>query len=317
MKFLADRLLYSSTEECLRFLRDLGDGPDDAPAGAPERFHLYWYGTFSRKQAFAVKSILATQDLASIELWLWLDGESGYDGHAENRFLRPLLPFLQVRRFDPAVEAVDTPAEGRPGLDRRMSPTRRSNLFRHLALYKHGGTYADMDTMFLRDMRVLFRDPYFSDEFCPHWSSLRPCGNSALMRLRQRSDTGRALLARCVRLRNFRPRTVLRFEENRHLDLMILPCVFFDPLWLHHDRRSEPGYAAAPYDRFEEFFGRFEDVRRQPTIRSYREFFPGAFTYHWHNLWDAPEHEDSYFGLFNREFEQILGDKLGIDVSCP
>jgi hypothetical protein len=55
--------------------------------------------------------------------------------------------------------------------------------------------------------------------------------------------------------------------------------------------------------------------RRRPDIQSHKDFFPGAFTYHWHNFWDAPEHKDSYFGFFNEEFDRILEDKLGIQAS--
>jgi hypothetical protein len=169
MKLLVDEPLYTRTEECLRFLRELGGGRDDGAERAPERYHLYWQGGLGLKQAFAVKSILATQDLASAELWLWLDAKRGHEGHAENPLLRPLLPFLRVRRFDPKVEARQ-----------------------------------------------------FDDEFRP-----------------------------------------------------------------------------------------------KPTVRSYRDFFPGAFAYHWHNRWDVPEHEDSYFGLFNRELDGILRDKLGIEIAGP
>jgi hypothetical protein len=57
MKFLADERLYSHTEECLQFLRGLRSACDGAGAGRRERYHLYWYGTFSLKQAFAVKSL--------------------------------------------------------------------------------------------------------------------------------------------------------------------------------------------------------------------------------------------------------------------
>jgi hypothetical protein len=311
MRFLADERLYSRTGDCLRFLRGLGGHSDETAARAPERYHLYWRGPFSLKQAFAVKSFLATQDLESSELWLWLDGEHGYDGHEENPLLGPLLPFLRVRRFDPEVEARDTPVERRPDLHEGVGPAARSDFFRHLVLYRYGGLYADMDIMFLRDMRPLLRDPSFPDEFCYRWSAHQPHGNSAVMRLRQASDTGRALLARCAERGRCHPRFVLRFDEHPALDLLILPCPFFDPLWAHHDRQDR--YGAAPFDRFADFFRKFDwRFRRKRAIRSHRDFFPGAFTYHWHNYWDAPERADSYFGLFDRELDGILQRRLGV-----
>jgi hypothetical protein len=103
---------------------------------------------------------------------------------------------------------------------------------------------------------------------------------------------------------------VLRFADNADLDLLVLPCPFFDPLLPHHDGRDR--YEHAPFKRFDGFFRRFGWLhRRDETIRSYRNFFPGAFTYHWHNQWNAREHGKSYFGLFEREFDAILEARRG------
>ena len=316
MRFLSDERLYSRTEDCLRFLRGLETGPDLASPQALERYHLFWHGTFSLKQAFAVKSFLATQSLETSELWLWLAGQSSYSAHEENRFLRPLLPFLQVKRFDFEVESRDTPLERRPELYNGLRPSPQSDFFRMVVLYKHGGTYVDIDTMFLRDLNLVRHVAHSADEFCYPWSAHLPYGNNAVLRLRQRSETARALLERCCEINSCDPTRVLRFDENAGLDLLVLPCVFFDPLWPHHDRRDR--YREAPFDRFEDFFRPFGwRFRRKPRIRSYRDFFPGALAYHWHNYWDAPENPNSYFGIFNEELDTILVDKLGIETHTP
>jgi hypothetical protein len=272
---------------------------------------MYWYGDFSSKQAFTVKSFLATQDLGNSELWLWLDAESGHAGHNDNPYLRPFLPFLNVMRFDPEVEAKDSPLERSRDLYLDLDPTRRSNFFRFAVLYKYGGTYTDMDMMFLRDFDALRRTRYFHDEFCYRWSSHVSYANSAVLRLNQHSDTARAILIKCCEVGCCRPRNVLRFEDNADLDITVLPCPFFDPLWPHHDRQDY--YKTAPFRQFGDFFRKFGwRFRHIPAVRSYRDFFPGAFAYHWHNFWDAREYEDSYFGLFNKEFDIILEEKLGV-----
>ena len=316
MKFLANGRLYAHTEECLQFLRGLRNPFDGADTGRRERYHLYWYGTFSLKQAFAVKSFLATQDLERSELWLWLDGERGYAGYQENRFLRPLLRFLQVKHFDPETEAQDTPLERRAELYQGVNLAARSDFFRFVVLYKHGGVYADMDTMFLRDLRILLRNPDFPEEFCYRWSAHLPCGNSAILRLQQHSNIGRALLLRCSEVSSCHPRKVLQFAENSDLDLLAFPCAFFDPLWPHYDHQDR--YEMAPFHRFRDFFRRFGWwFRRQPPICSYLDFLPGAFAYQWHGRWGAPEYKNSYFGLFNLEFDHILQDRLAIALPDP
>ena len=108
MRFLPDERLYRDARYCLRFLRELS-ASNRGDAAARERCHMYWYGPFSTKQAFAVKSLLATQDLKRCELWLWLDTEDGYAGHEQNAILRPLAPYLRVRPIDPRVESRGTP----------------------------------------------------------------------------------------------------------------------------------------------------------------------------------------------------------------
>src|SRR5687768_16251205 len=110
MKFVPDDRLYMETDRCLEFLRGLSKG-SARTAGPPERYHLYWCGPLSPKVAFSIKSFLATQDPARSELWLWLDAK-GYRGNEDDPLLRPLLPFVRVRRFDPATEAHGTPLAG-------------------------------------------------------------------------------------------------------------------------------------------------------------------------------------------------------------
>jgi hypothetical protein len=311
MRFLEDDRLYSRTDDCLRFLRSLGQGPGGGARRSPRRFHLYWRGAFGRKQAFALKSLLATQEVARDDLWLWLDALAGYEGHERNPFLRPLLPLLRVMPFAAEVEVRGTPIEDRPELYRNVDAAALSNCFRFVTLHRHGGVYADMDTMFLRDLDALFQQSSVTDEFCYRWSAHLPYANTAILALRAGSEVAHALLHRCAEIRSCRPATVLRFDDTRQLPLLVLPCAAFDPLWPHHDGQDR--YAGAPYRRFADFFRRFGwRVRRAPTIRSHRDFFPGAFTYHWHNCWDAPEHADSYFGLFETEFDDLLQARLDV-----
>jgi len=316
MRFVEDDRLYSRTEDCLRFLRGIGPGTSAGVPRASRRFHLYWRGAFGRKQAFALKSLLATQDVARGDVWLWLDVAAGYEGYEQNPLLQPLLPWLRVVPLDAELEVRGTPIEGRPELYRNVDATALSNCFRFVTLYRHGGVYVDMDTMFLRDLNALFQDDWAGDEFCYRWSAHLPYANSAILALRAGSEVAHALLLRCVETRSCRPATVLRFEETRQIPLLVLPCAVFDPLWPRHDGQDR--YPSAPFRRFGDFFRRFGwRVRRAPTIRSHRDFFPGAFTYHWHNCWDAPEHHDSYFGLFEREFDDLLRARLDAPAGRP
>ena len=39
------------------------------------------------------------------------------------------------------------------------------------------------------------------------------------------------------------------------------------------------------------------------------DFFPGCYTYHWHNLWKNKIEEDSLFDIFDKELNEKLGIK--------
>src|SRR4051794_7616028 len=128
MRFLDDERLYWDGDYCLSFLREL-ETPAQDDASANPQYHLYWYGPFSTKQAFAVKSLLATQRTPP-QVTLWLDADDGYAGHEENPILSSLAPDLTVRAFDPSAECRGTPLEDRPELYEGSSPVERSDIFR-------------------------------------------------------------------------------------------------------------------------------------------------------------------------------------------
>ena len=123
------------------------------------------------------------------------------------------------------------------------------------------------------------------------------------------------MLERCAALGTCHPRNVLRFDECRDLELLVLPCGYFDPLWPHHDRQER--LRSAPFNRFGDFFRAFGPFfRAKRGVRSLRDFFPGAFAYHWHNFWEAPEVESSYFGRFAAELASTSGDWPEADSSA-
>ena len=312
LKFLADKKLYTHTRYCLARLRALDRDRPDMPPVEVERYHFYWQGPFGAKQAFALKSLLATQQTGTFELWLWLDHESGYDGYLENPLLRPLLSAISVRRFIPADEAKGTPLEGRKEHWERPS-VKRSNFFRHIVLFRYGGTYVDTDTAILRDMGDLRHVPGMAPEFINQWS-YRRCGNSAMLRLRKESSTATALLERGLAKGNCDPRDNLRFEDTEDLDLLVLPAAFFDPLWLCYDGRDKS--AQTPFGSFSEFFRPFDSEFPRPQgFRDHRDFFPGAFAYHWHNQWQAPEVRNSYYGILDAGFSAALNRKAATRFS--
>ena len=306
MRFLPDERLYSDAEYCLAFLRDL-ESPDEDGAPRDEPFHLYWSGPFTAKQAFSVKSLLATQSIHG-EVFLWLDPENGYADRDRNPILRSLASEISIRPFDPELDCRGTPLEGRTDLQQHPSPLERANLLRLATLYRHGGIYLDLDTMLLRDLGELLGQPFMTKDFCYRWSAHLPYGNNAVLRFGRESENAWKLMERSVELGSCNPTKVLRFEGAEDVDLTVLPCPFFDPLWPHLDEQCR--LEGAPLSGWADFFRKFGwRFRPGRDVNSYRDFFPGAFAFHWHNQWDAREHERSYFGRFDREFDALLSSR--------
>ena len=242
MRFLPDERLYWDADHCLRFLREL-EVPDEDEAPAGEPYHLYWSGPFTNKQAFAVKSLLATQRRRG-EVCLWLDAENGYPGHERNEALRSLASEISVRPFDAALECRGTPLEGRSQLQEHPFPLERANLLRLVTLYNHGGVYLDLDTMLLRDLSDLFEQPFMTEDFAYRWSADLPYANNAVLRFRRGSENARKLLERSAEEGTCNPTVILRFEGAEEIDLTVLPCSFLRPA-LASRRREVPARGSA------------------------------------------------------------------------
>lgn len=72
-------------------------------------FHAYWHGTFGIKQAFSIKSLLCTQNMESIEIWLWLDSENGYTQIESNSYLQELKGHIKILSWNVEDEISGTP----------------------------------------------------------------------------------------------------------------------------------------------------------------------------------------------------------------
>lgn len=318
MRLLEDKLLYSNIDHCMEFLRHI---PPERSHNIIENmiFHTYWSGDFSAKQALSIKSFLATQDLNKQQVWLWLDSTFGWDDYTSNPFLQPLLPYLTIRKFSITDELDDVICNLYSAkwfdhvagkyyrsrlnflLHQRTDFANRANIFRLLILYKYGGFYSDLDVFFLRSLADL--TSICSMEFCYQWAT-RPHANSAILRFDKQSTAITYLLYKAIRNNNFKPWNLFDLED-KGLDLLMLPGPFFDPLWLHFDQVDKT--QQAPFNDFADFFRPIKDN----VVPSYKDFFRGCFTYHWHNRWKDDEFENSYAGIFNKEIDLVLETRYG------
>lgn len=140
--------------------------------------------------------------------------------------------------------------------------------------------YADLDVCFLQDFTPLFE----AGDFLYHWER-QPYANSAILY----SAAGGALthaVRDLVRHHDtVAPWYLFTLSEPRLAGVRILPCEWFDPLWL-----NDTGLT------FDDFF----------NGRDLGGALDGAYCHHWHNHWQTVPHENSAFMVLLRGFRRML-----------
>jgi hypothetical protein len=135
--FERDTELFRDGNKALAFARTIP--ATDPEWTEPYNIHFRWrcLNPFGRKQSLAVRAAIATQPLNLCHIILWSDVDL-----SNNEYVKPMLPYIELRIYDVAKEKRDTPIESLPvedAVDDRCWLD--SDIFRILILYKYGGVY--------------------------------------------------------------------------------------------------------------------------------------------------------------------------------
>ena len=262
--------------------------------------HTFWHGEIEEKQIFCLKSFLATQNMSQFELILWLDGDESYEKAINNSQLKSLIRQttnkLSIKKWDVSTEIAGTIFEKSKWYFKwdRVLPFVADD-FRIICLYKYGGLYFDLDVMFVKDFTPLL----MRGEFVYAWEN-QPFANNAVMYFRRNSYLINVLAKEMIKKKSSQPWVLLRYSNKALSSLMVYPCAMFDPLWLGYED-------GMPISCFSDFFRKFDSLfPKDIRISSYKDFFPDVYAYHWHNHWNVKTSNDSYFGMFNKEFSVML-----------
>lgn len=256
----------------------------------PVTFHFYWRvpREFERKQVLPLKSTIVTQDMSRTKIVLWSNIDL-----SRNTFVKPLLPYVETRIWNPVKESTGTPLEGSRIFQGTVDDPRcylGGDLFRLLCLYKYGGVYVDMDMVLLRDFA-----PLLDHEFMYQWgtsgfSAGEPniFANGAAMRLKKGSRLSIDLLRETMNTTPIPNSTswgkdLYMKVRNHNKDCVILPCSWFNAEWT--------GVIGGEWDPF---------VKSNQST----ELFDGAFAWHWHNKWDHPIQDGCKFQILEKMVEE-------------
>lgn len=300
---IINRLKTGDNKKISNFLHYLEEDRDKAEKdNTLVKAHTFWIGDIGSKQLLCLKSFVCTQDMTKIELILWMGDEDSYTKAINNTSLISLFrnyENVSIRLWDLQKEITNTSFEKIAWYFKWERPLPYvADDFRIIALNKYGGLYFDMDIMFVKDFQPLL----LGHEFVYAWET-QPFANNALIYLRKGSFLNHQISRRMLKKKSSQPWVVFNYNYKRIQTLMIYPCSLFDPLWMGYKQ-------GMPIKSFADFFRKFDsDFRKDPQVRSYKDFFPGIYAYHWHNCWNMSEYDDSYFGLFSREFDMIINSK--------
>ena len=171
-----------------------------------------------------------------------------------------------------------------------------SDLLRFVALYFFGGLYVDADTMFLRDMRDLH-----GQSFAFKWDFSVTYYNTAIMGLPKGSPLVPQIIenAKECSAKAFYPTTIhnyLNCTIGVCRGLKMMPSALFNPSQASQTNWHWQSNSGIGHDRdvgTDWFFDR-------PRLWDLDHFFPGAYTFHWHNRWMHPVHNESFFADLER-----------------
>lgn len=285
--------LYYDLEAAMSFLRELPDGDPPEDSASPLTYvHMYWKNVhpFGRKQILPIKSFLATQP-SSMRLCLWSDKDL-----TTNELLKPWLPYIDFKIYNPVLEGQGTILQGRQQLWRDDPLVYiGGDLFRALILHKYGGIYVDMDSVFIRPFTCLL-----GTEFMYKWSFQKDMISSAVMHLHQRSELSTELLRGILALppggTNWGCQNNMRAYAKK--PFRVFPCAFFNPEWqikLSDEEKKSAINFAEPF-KVNAWTG---------------NMYEGSFVWHWHNQWLTPIEPGCKFELLEKAVDTKLEQQQG------
>lgn len=249
------------------------------PVGEPTEhtiYHTYWRADLLEmgdKQRSTFRSFFATQNLNHSTVYLWSNSElsspilTEIKSHFGDR--------LQVFVFNANELAKDTPLQDFPYLTLKDSYAYLDgDIVRLLALYKYGGMWFDMDSLFIRDMQ-----PLFEREWVGQWDCFLPetCPfNGAFMRFRKDSPYVCEMLADVATGALPRKgstdwgsymyyRVYRRLMANGKRPFDIIPWCFTDSVSCHPSNSMPQAFDEAKFST---------------------ERLMQVFAFHWHNKWN-------------------------------
>ena len=270
-------------------------------------FHMFWNGALTQSLILALRSYLFTQNLQCSRMILWNEGGKSYKSELSktnfsgSSLLERYRNVISVKTFNLSYEISLTNIHLKKYHNTTLEISRFlsnansvefSDAVRFILLYNYGGIYLDADVLLLRDFQILYQY-----EFAYKWEHLRSI-NTAVLRLFPQSYLGGMIHRGAAQQRNasniyqfYHPHSIAQYLFQHNFSFSILPCAFFDPLWLpvEGDNVSNTIWRVLELGGFDMTF------RAHGNTVITMDYFSGAFAYHWHNRYNLVAQNGSFF----------------------
>lgn len=270
--------LYEDYLAAIEYCKAIPDGAEMQPT----EFHVQWIGSeIGRMQAMPIKAFLTSQQTEKARLTVWTNRKSN------NQYTRELGRYVDFKVFNPYTEIRGTPFQG------RSLNYFQTDIMRMVYLAKYGGVHIDMDTVLLRDLA-----PFLGQEFFYTWGIKHEEIAGGIIHLRKGGE-----------LVNFICETIIRGDQGLYKELFsyvrqfhdfsVFPCAWFNTEW------AIPGYMIENDQHFQ--------FIRSPVIKTdySTEFYPGVFSWHWHNCWTSEIQDGSKWQLMEEFINKRFKEKYG------
>ena len=227
----------------------------------PVTFHCFWKGpALTQAHLYSIKSCYYFNVYKrNHKIILWLEDNS------PNKYNKEIKKYAEIKHFSLKNEVGEVKDIFFGNYNPDPRPGFYSDYVRYILLYKYGGCWFDLDCFFLRNFDPLFHN--YGDGVCVYQWEKKSWPNGAIyISLEPKSDKMKKNIEFIIKHNKGWGFQQARLKYDLDLDLLVLPCSWFDGGWIEN-----------PYNV------RYGDILKStPNKYDFDTFFKGAFSYHWH-----------------------------------
>ncbi len=251
-------------------------------------FHCYWLGNLNEKHFYSILSFYyfnVYKNKHKIILWL--------ESNKSNNYNEEIEKYAQIKYFSLEDEIKTLNYNDIYFRHSKKDLTEYADFIRLLLLYNYGGCWFDLDCFCLRSFDPLFFN--YGNNICMYkWAYCNYPNNAIVISLEPKSENMKKTID-FFHNQNTGWRTQSNCEINSPINILVLPCSWFDPIW----EKTEFS------DNFN--FSKFFESQKEVFKLNY--FFQGAFCYHWHNMWNKTIEKNSPMYYLVNDVKNMLNIK--------